>query len=90
LPFLKIGTTTAVFQTVGRAPWSRDAWKMMVKIGEISKAVSCRNRAGRLSGPLAFFTLMLDSSWAAPSICTNIWAKHQNHLVLECGVHLPE
>ena len=41
-PFLKIGTTAAVFQMAGKEPWSKEARKMIVKTGAISLATSLK------------------------------------------------
>ena len=37
----------------GKAPWFNDAWKMVVRAGEISLATSLRKYDRRLSGPAA-------------------------------------
>ena len=39
-----MGTTLAVFQMLGSTPWSKDAWKITDKTGEISYATSFKNR----------------------------------------------
>ena len=52
-PILKIGTTFAVFLSLGNCPWSRDAWMKSCSMGAISFIVSFSVRHGMLSGPVA-------------------------------------
>ena len=53
LPFLKMGTTNALFHADGTVPWLSEAWYKSVIAGAISAAVSFSNLAGMPSGPVS-------------------------------------
>ena len=57
----------AVHQSMGSSPVSRDFWKMAVKAGAISLAVSLSILFGTLSRPLVLLTCNLERRFVTPS-----------------------
>ena len=56
-PFLNMGTTLAVVQSIGFVPYFNEAWKNSMNVGVISSASVLSNLVGMWSGPVAFETL---------------------------------
>ena len=57
-PILKNGVMLTDFQSTGSCPRSRVLWKMMVRTGAISSALSRSIHAGITSGPQALLGLI--------------------------------
>ena len=60
-PFLNIGTTLAVVQSIGIAPCFIEAWKNSVNMGVSSSASVLSNLVGMWSGPVALCSLSVHS-----------------------------
>ena len=71
-PFLKVGETLADFQSSGSSPRSMVLWNSVVRIGEISSAMSRSILAGIISGPQALLGLIFFRSFSTPSLVTVI------------------
>ena len=61
-PFLNMGTTLAVVQSVGIIPCFSEAWKNSVNVGVISSASVLSSLVGMWSGPVALCSLSVHRS----------------------------
>ena len=66
-PFLNMGTTLAVVQSVGIIPCFSEAWKNSVNVGVISSASVLGSLVGMWSGPVALCSLSVHRSLWMPS-----------------------
>ena len=66
-PFLNMGTTLAVVQSVGIIPCFSEAWKNSVNVGVISSASVLSSLVGMWSGPVALCSLSVHRSLWMPS-----------------------
>ena len=61
-PFLNMGTTLAVIQSVGIIPCFNEAWKNSVNVGVSSSASVLSSLVGMWSGPVALCSLSVHRS----------------------------
>ena len=66
-PFLNMGTTLAVVQSVGIIPCFSEAWKNSVNVGVSSSASVLSSLVGMWSGPVALCSLSVHRSLRMPS-----------------------
>ena len=66
-PFLNMGTTLAVVQSVGIIPCFSEAWKNSVYVGVSSSASVLSSLVGMWSGPVALCSLSVHRSLWMPS-----------------------
>ena len=66
-PFLNMGTTLAVVQSVGIIPCFSEAWKNSVNVGVSSSASVLSSLVGMWSDPVALFSLSVHRSLWMPS-----------------------
>ena len=66
-PFLNMGTTLAVVQSVGIIPCFSEAWKNSVNVGVSSSASVLSSLVGMWSGPVALCSLSVHISLWMPS-----------------------
>ena len=65
-PFLNMGTTLAVIQSVGIIPCFNEAWKNSVNVGVSSSASVLSSLVGMWSGPVALCSLSVHRSLWMP------------------------
>ena len=65
-PFLNMGTTLAVVQSIGIVPCFIEAWKNNVNMGVSSSASVLSNLVGMWSGPVALCSLSVHSNLWMP------------------------
>ena len=61
-PFLNMGITLAVVQSIGIVPCFNEAWKNSVNVGVSSSASVLSNLVGMWSGPVALCSLSVHSN----------------------------
>ena len=65
-PFLNMGTTSAVVQSIGIVPCFIETWKNSVNMGVSSSASVLSNLVGMWSGPVALCSLSVHSNLWMP------------------------